>query len=362
MSAPGADALADARVRVAHLRQVRRLDDAERAARDALASWPTDAGLLCELAAVLLAEERYAEALPAADAAVAADPEDERGHRLRGLLLSMLDRHAEALSAAWTAVSIAPHEPVAGIAYTRVLQRAGRLHDAARAAGRVVTLAPSSPDAHFLLADVAGDLGDVATARRAYEETLRLDPEHAAARHDLAVLDARARRPGRALRGLIDAGRLAPAMTQVRSTVVAVLWQLSGRMRLWLVVATIAVLATADNPLAARIVGGVVLLLTAALGWWSLRELPRGSWPVLVATLRTDRPLTLVYAVLAVCLLVLVAVVATGLGALAVLVWFALIALGVLTVLVGLVRRRRQRTSGRRPVSAACGAPGRRRR
>jgi tetratricopeptide (TPR) repeat protein len=344
---PDTDGLAGARARIAHLRQVRRLDDAERAAREALSSWPGDAGLLCELAAVLLAQQRYTDALPAADAAVAADPADERGHRLRGLLLSMLGRHAEALAAAWTAVSIAPQEPVAGVAYTRVLQRAGRLRDAAQAAGHVVTLAPSSAEAHFLLADVAGDLGDVATARRAYEETLRLDPEHAAARHDLAVLDARARRPGRALRGLIDAGRLAPAMTQVRSTVVAVLWQLSGRLRLWLVVATIAVLVTADDRLAARIVGGVVLLLTVALGWWSLRDLPRGSWPVLAATLRTDRPLTLVYAVLAVCVLVLVAVVATGLGALAILVWFALVALGLLTLVVGLVRRRRQRVAER---------------
>ncbi|GAY11039.1 tetratricopeptide repeat protein [Pseudonocardia sp. N23] len=344
MTAPGpdTDGLADARVRTAQLRRIRRLDDAERVARQALASWPDDAGLLCELAAVLLAAERWAEALPVADTAVAADPPGERGHRLRGLLLSMTDRHQEALAAAWVAVTLAPEEPCTGIAYTRVLQRAGRVRDAAQAAHRVVTLAPSSADAHYLLADVAGDLGDLPTARRAYEETLRLAPEHAAARHDLAVLDANARRPGRALRGLIDAGRLAPAMTQVRSTVVAVLWQLSGRTRLWFVLATIAVLMTADNPSAARIVGGVVLALTGLLGWWTLRGLPRGSWPVLAATLRTDRPLTVVHAVLAVCLLVLVAVVVTGVGALAILVWFALIVLGLLTIVVRLARRRRR--------------------
>jgi len=344
VTAPDALARRDALSRAAHLRAVRRFDDAERVVRQALSSFPDDPELLCELAAALLAAERHVDGLQAADAAVAAAPDRERGHRLRGLLLSMLDRHPDAVLAAWTAVTLAPDEPYAGIAYSRVLQRAGRPADAAQAARRVVTLAPSSPEAHLLLADVSGDLGDLATARRAYEETLRLDPEHAAARHDLAVLDARTHHPGRALRGLIDAGRLAPAMAHVRTTAVAVLWQLAGRTRLWLVVATIAVLASSVDPLATRVVTGAVLALTVFLGWWTLRELPRGSWPVVVGTVRTDRPLTLVYAVLALCLADLVVVLVTGLGGLAVLVWLALILLGLLTIAVGLARRRRRGT------------------
>ena len=86
---------------------------------------------------------------------------------------------------------------------------------------------------------MTSDLGDRATARRAYAETLRLNPEHAAARHDLAVLDARAHRPGRALAGLVAAGRLDPTLPEVLRTVTAVCWQLSWRIRMLFFVGTL---------------------------------------------------------------------------------------------------------------------------
>ncbi|MCW0213528.1 MAG: tetratricopeptide repeat protein [Pseudonocardia sp.] len=338
----------DAARRAEHLRGIGRPDEAEAILRAALAEEPQDPTLLTALAAALLASRRHADGLAAAEAACASAPQDERPHRIRALHLSLLGRHDEALAAGYLAVTLAPDEPYAATGYARVLQRATRLRDAQEVAHRVVALDPTSAEAHFLLADIASDAGDRRTARTAYEETLRLDPEHAAATHDLAVLDARAHRPARALHGLIDAGRLDPAMPEVVQTVVAVLWQLSWRLRIWLIVATVATFAAAAPhglgvPGAnARIAAGAVLALTAALIRWTTRDLPRRTWPVVRAAVRTDKPLLLTYAALALCALLYVSVLASGIAVAAGAVWFVLVALGWLALVIRLVRSRRR--------------------
>ncbi len=332
--------------RVEHLRELGRLDDAEREARAALADEPQDGELLAALAAVLLRAGRNAEGLVAADAATAAAPQAERSHRLRALLLSRLGRHAEALTAGYASVSIAPEEPLAATAYARVLQGAGRLQDAVAVAHRVVALAPNTADSHFLLADVTSDAGDRRTARLAYAETLRLDPQHAAARHDLAVLDARAHRPARALKGLIDAGTMDPSMPHVLQTVNAVLWRLSWRLRIWLIVTTLIALgagAREGATGAARVVATLILLASAGLAWWTVRDLPDRTRPVVAAALRTDGPLRFTYLATAACVGVYVVIAATGLGVLAGLVWLVLALLGWFTLAVRIVRSGRAR-------------------
>lgn len=338
--------------RAEHLRAVGRLDDAERTVRDGLAENPQDAGLLRGLAVLLLASagdrpDRHLEGLAAAEAACAADPDAEHPHRLRALHLSMLDRHAEALEAGYRAVTLAPDDRYAATGYARVLQRAGRLPDAAQVARRVVELAPLEAGSHFLLADVTSDLGDTTTARAAYAETLRLDPDHAGARHDLAVLDARQHRPGRALGGLVDAGRLAPGETGVLGTVAAVLWQLSWRLRLLLLVSVFLVLALSSRPdgaaTATRIGAVAVLLAGALLARYETRELPRGAWPVIRAAVRADRPLAVTWVALGICVALYAAVAVTGISALAGAVWIVLLGLAVLAVVVGLTRTRSRR-------------------
>lgn len=333
--------------RVEYLRELGRLDDAEREARAALAAEPQDATLLVALAAVLLGAGRYGEGLAVADAATAASPQDERVHRLRGLLLSYMGRHHEAVQAGYTAVSLAPEEPYAATGYARVLQRAGRLADALQVAHRLVSLAPNSAGSHFLLADVASDLGDRQTARASYAETLRLDPQHAAARHDLAVLDARSHRPALALAGLVDAGTMDPSMPQVLQTVTAVLWQLSWRLRMWLAVATVIAIVSGSEggpTWSARITAVAILLASAVLAWFTVRDLPSGTRPVLQAALRTDGPLRFTWITTGACLAVYVVVAVTGLGVLAMVVWLALALLGWLTLGVRLVRSARGRS------------------
>jgi tetratricopeptide (TPR) repeat protein len=226
-----------------------------------------------------------------------------------------------------------------------VLQGAGRLPDAAAVAHRVVALAPNSAESHFLLADVTSDLGDRRTARLAYAEALRLDPQHAAARHDLAVLDARAHRPARALKGLIDAGTMDPSMPQVLQTVTAVLWQLSWRLRIWLIAATLVALVTSGGQAAgtSRVVAAAILVASAALAWWTVRDLPARTRPVVAAALRTDGPLRFTYIATSACVAVYAVIAVTGLGVLAGIVWLVLGLLGWLTLVVRIVRSRRSR-------------------
>ena len=325
------------------LRLVGRLAEAEELARAGLEDSPQDPTLLCTLSGVLYAAGRYGDGLEAADAAVAAMPDGEPGHRLRSMHLSQLDRHDEAVQAGYTCVTLQPDEPAAATCYARALQGAGRLADALQVAQRVVQLAPNAAASHLLLADVASDLPDPrsrAVARGAYQQTLRLAPDNAVARHDLAVLDSRSHHPARALAGLVDAGRLDPALPGVSNAVAAVLWQLSWRLRMFLVVATLVMFGVGTTASGARIAAAATLAVAAALTWWTGRDLPRGTVAVAVAALRTDRPLAATWLALALCALVQIAVLVTGFGLLAGLTWLVLGALGVLALVVQVRRRR----------------------
>jgi tetratricopeptide (TPR) repeat protein len=341
---------AGALARAEHLRALGRWDEAEQAARTGLAEHPEDPALLRSLSIVLLGAggDRHAEGLAAADAAAALEPEREHPHRLRALHLSMMGRHTEAVAAGYRAVQIAPNDPFAATGYARVLQRAGRLPDAHQVARRVVELAPHDAASHFLLADVSSDMGDRRTARAAYLETLRLDPAHAGARHDLAVLDSRTHHPGRALRGLIDAGRMDPTATGVLPNVGAVLWQLSWRLRILLLLAVFVVLGAggADrsgglSTATARFAAAGVLVVGAALAWWTTRGLRSGTWPVMRAALAADGPLAGTWIALGLCVALYATVVITGVAVLVAGVWFVLLGLAVLAVAVGVGRRRR---------------------
>lgn len=346
MSAGPADPADTARTAV-HLLEIGRTDDAERRLRAALAEHPEHPALLGALSRALLTPTghpaRHTEGLAAAEALCALVPEHEYGHRLRGLHLMGAGRHAEATEAGYRSVTLAPDEAPAAMAYAQILQRAGRRHDAQQVARRAVELDPQRADTHFLLADTAEGAGDRRTARASYAEALRLDPAHAGARHDLAVLDLRRRRAGRALAGLIDAGRLAPDEPNLLRNVAAVLWQLAWWLRILLLLGVFLVLGvwsgTDGAPLPGRLAAAGVLLAAAGLARWITRGVPRSAGPVLRAAIRGDTPLQVTVAGLGLALLLYLAVLVTGTGLIAALVWPVLLALAFIAIVVGLARR-----------------------
>lgn len=328
--------MTDALERIDHLRVAGRWPDAEAAIRAGLAADPHDGALLWRLASVLLQADRNAEGLVAAQAAVAAAPADPNAHRMHALLLVENRRLQEAVHAGYAAVTLVPDDPTAATTYAFVLQRAGRLAEAGAVARHAVALAPHAPGAHLRVADIASDAGDLLTARRAYEEVLRLDPTHAIAQHDLAVLDARTRSPGRALGGLVTAGRMDPGNALVLKTVAAVLWQLSWRLRIGLFVAVVLLTASVRDPSVptwtTRIVATAVLAAAGLVTWRGVRDLPDGTRPVVAAALRGDWLLSATWLVVALCLLAYASAAVTGIGVLAALVVPLIIFLALLAV------------------------------
>lgn len=335
--------MTEALERIDHLRVAGRWPDAEAAIRSGLAADPQDGALLWRLASVLLQTHRHAEGLAAAQAAVAAGPDEPNAHRMLALLLVENGRAQEAVHAGYAAVGLAPDDATAATTYAFVLQRAGRLADAGAVARHAVELAPLAPGPHLRVADIASDAGDLVTARRAYEEVLRLDPTNAIARHDLAVLDSRTRSPGRALGGLVAAGRMDPGNPLVLKTVAAVLWQLSWRLRMGLFVAVVLLAVSGRDPAeptwTTRIVATAVLAAAAFVTWRGVRELPPGTRPVVFAALRGDRLLSVTWLVVVVCLLGYVGAAVTGIATLAALVVPLLILLALLAVVARIVRR-----------------------
>jgi tetratricopeptide (TPR) repeat protein len=326
--------------RVEQLLRLGRLDTAEQEARAALAAEPEDAGLLTSLAAVLHRAGRMQDGLAAADAACAADPNRERAHRLRALLLSTLGRHDEAMAAAGQAVQLAPESEYPALCGAQVLRAGGRRREALAEARRAAALNPELADAHLQIGDLLGDLGDRNGSVAAYREALRLDPEDAVARHNLAVEELRAHRPGQALRGLLEAGALDPNLLPVLDNIGAVLWVLEWRLRIWLFVGTVLILQTATSSgWAPRAAAGGVLAVGAVVGWYTTRGLPAQAIPAVRAALRRDRMLGLSYLVLAGCTLVHLATLITGMAALAALAWLPLIGLGLVALLLRVTRR-----------------------
>jgi tetratricopeptide (TPR) repeat protein len=334
--------------RAVNLRLLHRYEDAERTLREALAAEPADPDLLGELAWVLYLTDRPAEGLAAAEAAIALAPGQAHLHQYRASLLSDLKRHGEAVQAALTARSLQPQEPKIARTCARVLARAGRKHEAYEAARQAVELEPGSSWSHLLVADTADELRDRTTARRAYEEALRLDPQNAMARHDLAVLDINTGHLARGLRGLVEAGALDPTLPIVLRTVTHVIWKLSWRLRMLFVAATIACVAASgahpdEATWSARIAAAVSLLAIGLLTWWTVRDLPAGVRPAVLAALRADGPLRVTYLGIAACVLLFLTVAVTGFGLFAGFVWLVLGLLGVLALIVGAVRKFRAR-------------------
>ena len=199
MSEPDVEAgLGPQLARADALLQLGRSDEARRLLEPLAADHPDSTRLWCLLSLASLNGERPADALRAAERAIATDPHDEWAHRLRSLAAADLGLTQVASQAAREAVRLAPTSPYGQLVLGQALLEQGDLSEAANAAARAVELAPTMPDTHYVLARVATARGDTAAARAEYERTLELNPQHAPAMNNLGVLDLRAGKARRA--------------------------------------------------------------------------------------------------------------------------------------------------------------------
>lgn len=336
--------------RVEHLRGLRRFDDAERAAREALAAEPEDPDLLAELSATLLAVDRYEEGLAAAAAALTADPDHEWAYLLYTTHLSWLERHDEAVERSERTVARDPDSAVAHAHHAFVLNRAGHHERALPVARQAVELEPEDADHHVLVGDIAADLKRWRVARRAYHEALRIDPTNFGARHNLATLDSAMLRIGPALRGLVEAGAMDPRDPLVAENLTQLMWRhvLVHLAALVLAATAVLVFGGLDTPgLVVHILAGLSVLDVIPFAWWATRALRSPNRTAVLAIARTEPGYRFTLGAVGLGLLLQLGAAITGLG------WFSLGVLIVFGVLVVVFIRFAARTADDEPGEEA---------
>ncbi|MBQ1024394.1 tetratricopeptide repeat protein [Micromonospora sp. C95] len=187
------------------LAELGRYDEAVAELGFALALDPADATISTMLARVQLAAGRPAEALAAAETAVAAAPGQVGPLVARGLALGDLERYAEAARTADEILALGPEDAHAQRSAAAILAGSRNGQPALNAAWRAVELAPEEPQGHLVLGLVAANMRMYDLAERAYREALRLDPRLAEVGDDVGVLRLEQRRWSSALERLAEA-------------------------------------------------------------------------------------------------------------------------------------------------------------
>ncbi|GAB3149186.1 tetratricopeptide repeat protein [Micromonospora sonneratiae] len=291
-----------------------RYDEAATELSYAIALNPGDPYALTMLSRVHIAMERPTEALTAADAAIAAAPEQVPPLVARGIALADLRRFAEAAQTADQILALGPTDAYAQRSAAAILAESRNGQLALNAAWRGVELAPEEPQAHLVLGLVAARMEQFDLAERAYREALRLDPELAEAQHDIGVIRLEQRRYAEALAHIADAAALDPAGIKAGRTIGAGMRNLVlyGAGYSFVAVVLVAFLAAGNGALS-RILAVVLALGGAGVVWMFAARLPGLVGRILPGLLREDRALAFAgYTVLAApCLILLYALIGT---------------------------------------------------
>jgi Flp pilus assembly protein TadD len=181
-----------------------RYDDAAEEIAAGLAHAPGDAALLSTLARVHLAADQPAEALVAADRAVAAAPAEIDPLVVRAMALADARRFADAAGVAMDILSRWPEDPYGQRTGAALLSESRNGQEALNAAWNGVRMAPREAEAHLVLALVAARLRLFDLAQKAYAEALDLDSVIGDAQQDVGVVRLERRRWARALESLAD--------------------------------------------------------------------------------------------------------------------------------------------------------------
>ena len=258
-----------------------RAAEAERVARDHLATHPESAAALNLLCRALNEQRRHREAEQAIRAALELEP-DESAHVLQlASTQSQLGQQASAVHTALHLLDLEPYEWSSHYIHCQALLsgRRPRTRQAYDAAVESRRLAPWNPDTHNLVGMCAADLKRPDEAEAAYREALRLDPQHAYAMNNLAALALDRGEFGSAGAGLTTAAQTTPQEQVIRANLDLLLVKWAQRLlyvELGLGVLVGAELA-AGAPWWLRALTGVVFLAAVVGSFRRLTDaLPRG--------------------------------------------------------------------------------------
>jgi tetratricopeptide (TPR) repeat protein len=168
-----------------------------------LASNPDDAAMLRLAAQAHLAADQRAgsaqNAISAAKRSLALEPDNAHGWRLLAVAHSRTRSHGLAHEAAETAQRLEPNGWQGHVVLADVDAAADNVDDQTRAAVRTaISLAPQVPETHFAAARVAMASHNRRAAAQHYQDVLAIDPNHAAARNNLAIIQMKRGNTGRA--------------------------------------------------------------------------------------------------------------------------------------------------------------------
>lgn len=192
------------------LAELGRYDEAGAELGFAIVLEPDNARALVVLARVHLAADRATEALAAAEAAVAAAPDETSPLVARALALTDQRRFGEAAQVADQLLARWPVDAYAQRSAAAILGEARNGQQALDAAWRAVQLAPEEPEGHLVLGLVAARLELFGLAEQAYREALRLEPALAQAGEDVGIIRLERRRYSQALARLAELAAAEP--------------------------------------------------------------------------------------------------------------------------------------------------------
>jgi hypothetical protein len=185
-----------------------RYAEAAEEAAAGLAAAPDEPGLLATLARIHLAADQPAEALAAAERAVAAAPETLTTLVVRAMALTDSRRYGDAARVAADILRRWPSDAYAQRTGAALLSESRNGQEALNAAWNGVRVAPAEAEAHLILAVVAARLRLFDLAQRAYTEALDLDPAIGDAQTDVGIVRFERRRWATALEELADEAAL----------------------------------------------------------------------------------------------------------------------------------------------------------
>lgn len=197
------------------LDDIGRRDEAGKIISAVLAAEPDSAEALRTLSYHRHALTDWTGALDAADRAVALEPANSWGHRLRAAALDGLNRHADALAAATEAVSLSPQSDETHRLHADTLLACRRVVEAHRAARRAIELNPKNPRGHRSLAAVLHAAGFRRAGLAANLAAVELDPTSVWSLRALAEAHADRWTVGDAVRIYLDLVRAHPTNRSV---------------------------------------------------------------------------------------------------------------------------------------------------
>ncbi len=208
--------MSDAAARAGALAEVGRHAEALPLLLQALAGAPGDPDLLCEVALCHYRLGQLGEAKSYAEQAIAADPAEEWGHRLLGLVRNAQGDPRGAEAALREARRVAPDNARVLYNLAEVLLERKQLKEATAIAEELRALAPDDTLTHDLFAHLAFRRKDWPAVETHCRRALALNPEDLNAHYRLAVSFEKRRRPLEAIELLHRALATSPFNQVVR--------------------------------------------------------------------------------------------------------------------------------------------------